>query len=82
MERKVFVEGNDPMAVQPKNKLESIGCEGNLVDKDGHPGYQTPGKHWCKDAIAFFRYTGDWMLNSKTGMSNIVRLGEHGDVEC
>ena len=56
MERKVFVEGNDPMAPQPKNKLESIGCEANLIDKDGHPGYQNPGKHWCKDALAFLRY--------------------------
>ncbi len=72
--------GNSSMT--KKRTLYSVGCESNYIDKHGHPGYQEKGRHWCKQALAYFRYTGRWLLNSKTKMHNMIRLGSHGDVEC
>jgi len=70
----------DPMIKKPKTG--NIGCESNLRDKLGHVGYQAPGRHWCKEALAYFRYNGEWLVNSQTKMKTIVRLGEKGDIEC
>jgi len=80
--KKSFFENSAPPQKDEKNQIHMLGCEGNNVDKEGHAGYQEPGKHWCKDALAFFRYSGNWLLNSETGLNNIIRLGKKGDVEC
>jgi len=91
--RKMFMESNNKSNSENKSENNSknnnkpvvsgeINCGDQMKEKLGHTGYQHPGDHWCKEALAYMRYTGDWLLGSQTGTPYIVRLGKKGSIEC
>jgi hypothetical protein len=76
-------ESADAMNAKPgKGNVFSLGCESNNKDLEGIWGYFNEGKHWCKESVAYFRYTGEWLLNSATKLNHMVRLNPIGEVEC
>ena len=76
---KVFTEAAKFMS--PPAITGVINCNA-YKQKLGHSGFEAKGKHWCKTALSYFRFTGDWRFNSSTHMNEIVRLGPDGNLEC
>jgi len=48
----------------------------------GHNGYFFPHNHWCKKAFAYFRYTGQFLCKSRTGLNTPVRMSIDGNIQC
>lgn len=48
----------------------------------GDNGYHSRFNHWCKKAIAFLKYTGDFLIPEATGVKCIARLTSKGGLKC
>ena len=78
------LSNNGKKCVQGKKALTLCKMKGKLKAIPLVCGRNTLNNHdtLCREAFAWFKYTGEWICKNKTNINTPIRLAKDGSIEC